>query len=254
MPCSGGPSAVGGPHLGLLMRLVTWNCCRGPFAKKAAFLAPLRPDVAVIQECARPEQVSDTCLWFGENPRQGMAVVSSNGFRLRALPQLADIPNYCFPVEVSGPESFVMLVVWSKGRQKFRYVMGVVKAVEAYRSLVEQAPTVLIGDLNSNAIWDGWHPKHLNHSALIGLLGSLGIESSYHWFFKENHGAETRPTCYLLWKEGRPYHIDYCFLPRSWLSRIRSVEVGTYEDWKAVSDHRPMVVDLADLDQHPPMA
>jgi endonuclease/exonuclease/phosphatase family metal-dependent hydrolase len=123
--------------------------------------------------------------------------------------------------------------------------MGVVKAVQAYRSLFEAAPTVLLGDLNSNAIWDRSHPADLNHSALIRLLDGLGLVSSYHHFFGEAQGEETRPTCYLLWKKERPYHIDYCFVPTSWATRIRQVEVGSYDSWKQHSDHRPLVVDIA---------
>jgi hypothetical protein len=94
-----------------------------------------------------------------------------------------------------------LLVVWSKGKQRFRYVMGVNKAVEAYRHHIQSAPTVVIGDLNSNAIWDSWHPRDLNHTALITTLSNLGLVSSYHSFYAEPQGRETRPTCFLLWKE-----------------------------------------------------
>lgn len=228
------------------MRLVTWNCCRGAYSKKVHLLDPLAPDIAVIQECAKPLVESETCLWFGDNPRQGIAVRSSAGYHLRALPTADNVPKFVFPVEVVGPEKFLLLVVWSKGKQPFRYVMGVVKAVEAYRHLIERSPTVLIGDLNSNAIWDTWHPPHLNHTALINSLSNLGLVSSYHTFFDEPHGAETRPTCFLLWKEDRPYHIDYCFVPRAWIPRIQRIEVGSYGAWKEHSDHRPLLVELED--------
>ncbi len=56
------------------MRLVTWNCCRGAYAKKVPLLDPFEADIAVVQECAKPERESRTCLWFGNNPRQGLAV------------------------------------------------------------------------------------------------------------------------------------------------------------------------------------
>lgn len=227
------------------MRLLTWNCCRGAFAKKTALIEPLTPDIAVIQECGKPESVSETCLWFGDNPKQGIAVMAKNGYRLRALPVVADVPKFVFPVEVTGPESFLLLVVWSKGKQKFRYVMGVVKAIETYNPLIQSVTTVVMGDLNSNAIWDSWHPKHLNHSALIVALAELGLVSSYHSFFDEAQGAETRPTCYLLWKKERPYHIDYCFLPHTWLPRLRFVQVGTYDEWSQHSDHRPLLVEIS---------
>jgi hypothetical protein len=228
------------------MRLVTWNCCRGTYSTKVPLLDSLVADIAVIQECARPVAESETSLWFGDNPRQGIAVRTSDQYQIRALPTAADVPKFVFPVEVVGPESFSLLAVWSKGKQSFRYVMGVVKAVEAYRDLIEASPTVLIGDFNSNAIWDTWHPRDLNHSALVALLSHLGIVSSYHFFFGESHGAETRPTCYFLWNEHRPYHVDYCFIPRSWASRIQLVEVGSYDAWRQYSDHRPLLVDIAD--------
>ena len=228
------------------MRLVTWNCCRGPYAKKAPLLDLLAADIVVIQECGKPTVETESCLWFGDNPRQGIAVKCSERYRLKALATVDGVPKFVFPVQVVGPESFSLLVVWSKGKQAFRYVMGVVKAVEAYRHILEASPTVLIGDLNSNAIWNSWHPPHLNHSALVSLLSDLGLVSSYHLFFGEAHGAETRPTCYLLWKEHRPYHIDYCFIPAAWANRVQRVEVGSYAGWKAHSDHRPLLVELED--------
>jgi len=67
------------------MRLVTWNCCRGQYLK-TSFLEALAPDIAVIQECAKPTCVNDQCLWFGHNPHQGVAVFANGPYRLRALP------------------------------------------------------------------------------------------------------------------------------------------------------------------------
>ena len=226
------------------MKLITWNCCRGPYAIKVPLLDKLGADVAVVQECAKPKDESETCVWFGNNLRQGIAVQTSNGYQVRALPRLADVPEFVFPVEIRGPQNFTLLAVWSKGGQKYRYVMGVVKAVQTYRTLFESSPTVLIGDLNSNAIWDTHHPAGLNHSALISLLSELGLVSSYHHFFSEVQGKETRATCYLLWNKERPYHIDYCFVPESWASRIKRVEIGSYEEWRRHSDHRPLLVEI----------
>jgi endonuclease/exonuclease/phosphatase family metal-dependent hydrolase len=69
--------------------------------------------------------------------------------------------------------------------------------------------------------------------------------SAYHDFFGEEHGHESRATHYFQWNEAKPSHIDYCFVPRAWSGRIRSVTVGTYADWARDSDHRPLVVDVA---------
>jgi len=231
---------------GAMMRLVTWNCCRGTYLKNALLLDPLAPDVAVVQECARPTTQTDQCLWFGENPHQGIAVISKGWYRIRAFPAIADVPRYAIPVEVAGPTNFLLIAVWSKGDQASPYIEGVVRAVELYRNLFTQYRTVLIGDLNSNAIWDSSHAAGLNHSALVKMLFELGLVSSYHFFYREGHGQEKQPTYYFQWKEQRPFHIDYCFIPEEWAPHVQRVEVGSYAEWKDRSDHRPLLVEIAD--------
>ncbi|MEW5838091.1 MAG: hypothetical protein AB1717_04585 [Pseudomonadota bacterium] len=227
------------------MRLVTWNCCRGPYTKKVPLLEPFAADIAVIQECAKPSTESDQCLWFGDNPRQGILIQSFGAFTIHPLPLIPDVPKYIIPVQVRGSSNFLLFAVWSKANPQYRYVEAVVRAVEIYQHLFATSPTVLIGDLNSNAIWDSTHPPELNHSALVQLLGRLGLTSTYHHFFDEAHGEETRPTYYFHWSEQKPYHIDYCFVPASWVSNIRNVEIGSYDEWKSHSDHRPMLVEIA---------
>jgi hypothetical protein len=114
------------------MRLVTWNCCRGAHSVKAPLLDSLAPDIAVIQECAKPANESDICLWFGENVRQGIVVQATNGYRLRALPAAADVPRFVFPVEVTGPpgilrpaDSFVSILADNLEATVFRvFVQG----------------------------------------------------------------------------------------------------------------------------------
>ena len=227
------------------MRLVTWNCCRGPFARKVAALDSLHADVAVIQECPRPSEESDQCLWFGENPRQGIAVFSWGGYRLRRLPIAIDVPNFTIPIEITGPTNCVLLVVWAKPSRGFRYVEAVVRAVDLYSPIIAQSATLLIGDLNSNQIWDSSHSVTSNHSALVRKLSALGMVSCYHAYFDEEHGAETTPTFNLHRKQERPYHIDFCFAPVSWIPRLRSVQIGSFEEWKQLSDHRPVLFEFA---------
>ncbi len=227
------------------MRFVTWNCCRGPYEKKVPLLASLAPDIAILQECARPSTETDQCLWFGDNPRQGVLVQSAGPFTIYPLPSLPDVPKYIVPVQVRGPIDFILFAVWSKSNPQYRYIEAVVRAVELYRHLFATSLTVLIGDLNSNAIWDRTHPPELNHSALVRLLDHFGLTSSYHHFFGEEHGEETRPTYYFHWKKHKPYHIDYCFIPSGWARNIRHVEIGSYEEWAPHSDHRPLLVEVS---------
>jgi hypothetical protein len=48
---------------------------------------------------------------------------------------VAEVPRYAIPVEVIGPTNFLLIAVWSKGRQDSPYVEAVVRAVEMYRDL-----------------------------------------------------------------------------------------------------------------------
>ena len=85
---------------------------------------------------------------------------------------------------------------------------------------------------------------------LVDQLGELGLRSAYHAYFGEPFGAETRATYFHHRHEARPFHIDFCFLSDDLLARVTHVEVGTWAAWvdrsgAAVSDHVPLVVDLA---------
>jgi exodeoxyribonuclease-3 len=227
------------------MRLVTWNCSKGAYSKKVPQLDRFVADVAVIQECAKPEVESERCLWFGDNSKQGIAVLARAPYRVLPLPVIDAVPKFVIPIAVSGPVNFTLFAVWSKKNKRYPYIQAVVKAVEMYREVFAGSPCVLMGDFNSNIIWDDEHPTELNHSALIRNMDSLGLASAYHGFFQEIPGSETLPTYYHLWNMGAPFHIDYCFMPSAWAKRLGQVEVGCYEEWKGLSDHRPMLVDVA---------
>ena len=131
------------------MRLVTWNCCRGPAPSKLPVLAALSPSVSVIPECPQPAD-TNSMLWFGNNPRQGIAVAASEPYRISPA-ETRDVPPYAFPVQVTGPTSFLLLAIWSQRNPDFRYVRAVIRAVEIYRDLIVSQPTVIAGDFNSNS-------------------------------------------------------------------------------------------------------
>ena len=190
--------------------------------------------------CTKPVAETDQCLWFGDNPRQGIAVVANGSYRIRALAAVADVPRYAIRIEVTGPINFILIAIWSKADQETPYVEAVIRAVELYRNLFTEYPTVLAGDLNSNSIWDAQHTAGQSHTALVEILFQLGLVSSYHYFHREEHSKEKLPTYYFQWKEQRPFHIDYCFIPAKWAPHLRLVEVGSYSDRKESSDHRPL--------------
>jgi len=75
--------------------------------------------------------------------------------------------------------------------------------------------------------------------------------SAYHYRRCEEQGKETEPTLYWHGKSSgaKTYHIDYAFIPESWTNRLRSVEVGSREEWvtSGLSDHAPVVVVINDV-------
>ncbi len=227
------------------MRLLTWNACRGPFDRKLVALDGLGADIAVIQEIAKPKVAAPGTLWFGDNPRQGIAVVAREPHTLRKLKEPPGAPKFVVPILVEGPRPFLLFAVWTLAARPMRYVRALSAALDLYAPLLSRHEVVFLGDFNSNAIWDEEHPEGLSHSAVVARLMGHGLVSAYHHHRREAHGRESTPTFYLQWKEEKPYHLDYCFLPKAWAAKIRSVEVGGYEAWKELSDHRPLSIDVA---------
>jgi hypothetical protein len=226
------------------MRLVTWNCCSGPLARKLADLAALEADVAVVPECPRIPEKPGATVWVGAKPTKGLAVFATGPWQVHRVRAPRGLPRYALPLRVSGPESFLLLAIWAQAHPTLPYVRGMHRAVRACRPLMNAQPTVLLGDFNSNTIWDAEHPTERSHTALVRYLEGMGLVSAYHSRYAEEQGRETRPTFFLYRHEQRPYHIDYCFLPTTWLGRIRDVTVGGHEVWATKSDHMPLTVDV----------
>ena len=226
------------------MRLVTWNCRSGPFDAKLRVLRKLRFDIAVVPESRRPAADQGSFLWVGDLESRGLLIASAPAYQLRPVPT-KKLPNYVVPVEVTGPENFLLFAVWAmQNTRTNRYVRGVVRAIDKCRSLLSSQPTVLMGDFNSNTRWDREHPRKANHSTLVARLRELGCVSAYHHFHREEHGGESKPTYFQYNHSDKPYHLDYCFVPTSWTDRIERVVVGTHRQWHSWSDHRPVVVEV----------
>jgi hypothetical protein len=224
------------------MRVVTWNCCRGPFEAKPVRLSALTPDVTVVQECWRPAGERRDCLWMGDDPRHGLAISAGPNWQVTAIEPLAGVPRYALPARVIGPADFLLLGVWTLADRPHRYVKAAIRAVEMYGDHICARPTIMAGDFNSNAIWNRKRGDARDHKYLVAMLAELGLVSAYHAFFGEEHGRETLPTFHMYRHRSEPFHLDYCFVPASWT--IENVSVGTHEEWNDASDHRPLVVDV----------
>lgn len=221
------------------MRIVAWNCCRGPFEKKLAALGTLSPDVAVISEALEPAEESAQVLWFpSDASRLGIQVRAYGKYRLKRLPA-ANLPNCIVPVRVAGPTAFNLLAVWTWPAPS--YIKAFLNGLEAYSALLYSGPTVVAGDFNGNPVFD--EPGHgLKWSSGFAKLHDAGLVSAYHHAHQVTYGAERDATHHFLRKAERPFHIDFCFVPQKWTGGPFQMRVVQGPQWRLLSDHFPLLV------------
>lgn len=233
------------------MKLITWNCNMA-FRKKADIILAHQPDILVVPECEHPDRLlfdSNTpkptdVLWFGQNQHKGLAIFSYCDFRFRVIDVHNDNFKMVIPIAVTGNHfDFTLFAIWANNPHdpEGAYITQVWKAVKYYGALIANKKTILIGDFNSNTIWD--RPRREgNHTTVVNKLEEKGIFSVYHKHFNQVHGKEQHPTLYMYRHQDKAYHIDYCFASSDMLAHLKSVEVGEFEFWKMYSDHVPVIV------------
>ena len=222
------------------MRIVAWNCCRGPFSKKLEALGTLSPDVSVISEAIRPSEESKQRLWFPSNASSlGIQVRANGDYQLRRLKR-ADLPNCVVPVRVSGPIRFNLLAVWTWPAPS--YIKAFMNGLSAYSNLLRSGPTVVAGDFNGNPVFDKPRSRIKKWTVAFSELEDAGLVSAYHFVNQLAFGKELHPTHHFLRKPERGFHIDFCFIPREWTSNKLAAQVVSGPEWSALSDHFPVMV------------
>ncbi len=230
------------------------------FHRKVDAVLDLNPDIAVISECAKPEILLERGanawmegdpVWIGKNPNKGLGVFAFNDYSASLAEPWHPYLAHIAPVQIQGPTEFNILAVWAQNMSGGTYRKGqsgpLRRALSAYRDFLTNRPTIVAGDFNNNIFWDkpGWR---MNHQTVVDKLSELGLVSAYHESMREAQGAETVPTHY--WrdrkKDGPTYHIDYAFVPTTWMWMLKQFELGTFEDWcgNGFSDHVPLILDI----------
>ena len=235
------------------MRLITWNC-QGAFRRKAEIILAHHPDILVIQECEHPDRVvfnpgiqkPNDHFWYGDNVHKGIGIYSFSEYKFELLPIFNPEFRYILPLRVTGPgQTFTIFAIWAmsnKENYEARYIGQVWLAINYYADLLGSS-TILVGYFNSNKIWDS-KERVGNHSDVVNKLANKNIQSIYHRHFDSEQGKEKHPTFFLQRNLNKPYHIDYCFASADLLDKVRNVEIGSYENWIAHSDHSPLIVDF----------
>jgi exodeoxyribonuclease III len=222
------------------------------FRKKADFILTHKPDILIVPECEHPDKLlfsistpkPTDILWFGKNQNKGLAIFSYSNFRFKVHENHNQDLQMIIPIAVSdGQFDFNLFAIWANNPsdKDGQYIEQVWKAIHHYDSLLKDTKTILIGDFNSNTIWDRKF-RAGNHSNVVKFLEDKGIFSTYHLHHQQTQGAEEHPTFYLYRHQDKPYHLDYCFVSTDIAARLQSVEIGDYDFWKNYSDHVPVIV------------
>lgn len=227
-------------HPALKMRIVTWNCCRGDTDAKAKLLSWYAPDITLLQECSRQLSAdTEACLWEGAAEKPGVAIVVGAGFTVTRGPRDPMISHSVFPFIVESAQSRLNVVaVWAMPEPN--YVAAIQAGLDAYGDFIRSGSTIIAGDFNSGPTLKASGAAEA-HAELCRRLGQdFGLASSFHAATGGVQAVEAG-TYFHKRDKSRPYHIDYCFVPREWASRLL-VRLGGVDEYTE-SDHRPIFVE-----------
>lgn len=238
------------------MKIVTWNC-NGAFRKKYHLIDELNADILVIQECENPNEstkeyknwANDNYLWIGNNKNKGLGIFVKNNHFLELLNWSDTNTNYkneklesFLPCKINN--SFILLGVWTKyaNSEVFGYIGQFWKYLQLHKNKISKDNIIMVGDFNSNSIWDKWD-RWWNHSDVVKELEEINIKSLYHTLNNKEHGKEITPTFYLQKNIKKAYHIDYIFTSIDLMNNA-TIKILEKEKWLEVSDHIPIVSEL----------
>ena len=169
------------------MRVTSWNCLRGADVSHGlSLLSPLRSDLITLQECRRPAIDSASVIWRGPDPRQGVAVVSTDAAARLEFVEIPKLHPTVVPVRVQAPQPFVFVGVWTHPP----YNAVAWAAMTACVATADGLPVVSAGDFNSSPGVQG--QQRDAQRFLQRMRDELGLVSAYHHRFGEVPGAETR--------------------------------------------------------------
>ena len=244
-----------------MYRFAVWTV--GPsFERRYPKLEALDAHVVVTARAAHEVRLlkakrtaHSSMAWIGRHVQRGLGVVGFTPSVVRLDGGRWDQRlEWIAPVVVSGPVSHNVLAVWAlndKAQVAFKSkppASQPIQMMRLYQRLLRK-PTVIAGDFNNNPIF---HRNDPNWDMLefIALLDAQGYVSAYHAFTGLEHGdPREQPTRFRPDPivEIERHHVDYCFIPRTWLPALRNVQVGELDVWfRSVrsEEHVPVVVDF----------
>jgi hypothetical protein len=236
------------------VKIATFNMRGGGSLKHwAAIKEEIAPDLLFVQETKDPANfppdllhpsVPPSALWHPvDHGRWGSAVLCDGaslepitipdfaGQVVGGLLNLAE-PVYAFSVHMP--------------QLKSSYVHVANMMLDRLAPLVDGLPLILAGDWNLSIGVRQPDEELQNEPGGLELIRRLeedfGVRSAWSTMNPNLALPQT-----LRWSRDPlpPFHIDGIFIPTEWGDRLRSAEVLSGEPWTSLSDHNPVVADLA---------
>jgi len=232
------------------MKIVSWNC-NGKFREKWQILFDTFPeaDVYIVDECEDPAFYADAAFkklfvngFHVGTPdyfMKGIGVFSPKGHHLQRQKC-----KYVNPLMMLGYAPFKVnhqrvLAVWPHGK----YVEEMLDFLVLNEALITKE-LVIIGDTNSNSLFNRQHPKSKNHDVMVSWLRQKGLVDAYHYQTSEEEGKETVPTFYQWRRENQPFHLDRAFVSPQLLRSFEVIPQEEHSHWLRYSDHIPIVLEI----------
>ena len=237
------------------IRIVVWNC-NMRLHDKAARLRVLRPDLAVIPECACPEVllrrstdlVPSDLAWEGSNPAKGLAVLAFGPWRIDVDRRHVARSGTTLPLQVSGPAVLRLLAVWGRtrraGRRRDPSPEPLGAALARVAPFLSTSPAIVAGDF-SHLLLARRAGGRRAPTPLARRLAALGFVSAYHVARGVAHGEEPEPTFFRHRRLPGRHHADHVFVDLATARGLHDVTLGKAADWTTSSDHLPLVVELS---------
>lgn len=147
---------------------MSWNANAGVH-NKLGYLEELKPDIAIVPECATPDILTRkhgpfprnaTMAWMGDLDTKSLAVFGFGDWSVSSVEMPGPKLQWILPITVEGPANFNLLAVWSSNQaasnlaDHARVLPQPRVALQQYRDFVLERPTIMAGDFNHNVIWD----------------------------------------------------------------------------------------------------
>ena len=225
------------------LRFITWNCCWKLKEKLPALFAEL-PDVAIIQECSKDALENLRPGYFGQwlagPENHGLGMIYREPFAIENI-ETASSASYFAKIDISGPVSFRLVAAWTCPPGGSGYIGHLHHFLDTQLEWFKQSPVVFAGDLNSQhgASFDTGQQKHAD---LDKRLKDVGLVDAYASLRGIDDPRLREATHRHQWSNEKPFHIDYVYVPDSWLPRISSIAVGAPSLWSKLSDHSPVMM------------